>query len=59
LPKATNAFPQLISYEGCWPVNDLMLLHLKNTARREKLKLEKEDAAAARAAAAKNDRKRS
>jgi hypothetical protein len=36
-----------------------MLLRLKNTARREKLKLEKEAAAAARAVVAKNDRKRS
>jgi hypothetical protein len=36
-----KAFPRLVDYEGCWPVNDLMMLHLKNTARREKLKDQK------------------
>ena len=39
--QAMNTFPQLFSYESCWPVNDLMILHLKNTSRHEKLKLEK------------------
>ena len=39
--QAINAFPQLINYENCWPVNDLMLLHLKNTSRHERLKLKK------------------
>lgn len=40
-----NAFPQLLSYEGCWPVNDLMMLYLKNTSRRERIKVSKMEAA--------------
>jgi hypothetical protein len=51
-----SAFPQLNSYEGCWPVNDLMILRLKNTSRREKLRLEKE--AATRGKGVKKDNKR-
>jgi len=39
--QAIKAFPQLTEYEACWPVNDLMMLHLKNTARREKLRDQK------------------
>jgi len=30
-----------LEYEGCWPANDIMMLHLKNTSRREKLKAQK------------------
>jgi hypothetical protein len=36
-----DAFPELKKYEGCWVVNDFMLLHLKNTARRGRMAAEK------------------
>jgi len=39
--QATKAFPELAGFAGCWPVNDLMLLRLKLTSRREKLRKEK------------------
>lgn len=41
LIKAIDEFPQLQRYEVCWPVNDLIMMHLKNTSRREKLKAAK------------------
>lgn len=39
--QVVDAFPDLRKYQGCWPVNDLMIMHLKNTSRRERLKTER------------------
>ena len=36
-----KAFPWLLDYKGCWLVNDIMMLYLKNTSQHEKLKAQK------------------
>jgi hypothetical protein len=41
LYQAMGDFPELKKYEGCWPVDDLVLLYLKSTAHRVKLKKQK------------------
>jgi hypothetical protein len=39
--QTIDTFPQLERYQGYWPINDIMMMHLKNTSRRERLKVAK------------------
>jgi hypothetical protein len=47
-----KAFPEINQFAAFWPINDLMLLHLKNMSRRSKMRQEKEAAAKAAATCA-------
>ncbi|TDL14239.1 hypothetical protein BD410DRAFT_809895, partial [Rickenella mellea] len=43
--SASARFPRLDRYVNCWPVNDIMLMRLKNTSRTARIAQEKLDAA--------------
>ncbi|TDL19962.1 hypothetical protein BD410DRAFT_841729 [Rickenella mellea] len=45
--SASARFPRLDRYANCWPVNDIMLMRLKNTSRTARIAQEKIDAAIA------------